>query len=1411
MQIIKRVIAILAVALGLASSPAYAAQYTYDQLGRLTSVVESNGSSITYTYDANGNMLSITRTGATLPLSVSSFAPASGPIGTIVTIRGTGFSPVAGQNAVSIGGQLAAVASSNPTTIVVNVPAGASSGVVSVSVNGNSAASVASFMVTTIRVTDFTPKIGPSGTSVVIDGEGFDQTPANDVVKFNLLNATVNTATTAQLTVTVPPSATSGRISVTAPSGFAVSEQDFIVPPPGYTAAHIGSAARLEAMGTGLVFTANATNKAALVLFEGVAGERLSLVFTNVSMHGNWNLYAPDGTQVSWGALTASITTLDLAPLTMAGTYTLALRPTTVAGSATVRVVRDALANIQIDGTAVPLDLAPGQNAVLTFSAVAGEYYNFVMTNYEATPENVGTAVSVRNPDGTELKACGSLQDGIEDSCHFRASVSGSHTIRLNATGVNATSYEARLNIDFRVTLEPGSTIEMELDKIGRNALLEFAVATGQVVTISLENIVTTPAGERVRMRIFNSAGVQIDTYASDSPILTRNFGALPAGSYTALVSPENAAMASFRTGFAAGQPIALTNNGSTIPFSASLPEQTAYFSFNASQGQHLALGLTGLAYQSGANGNVSVKVLRPDGSQFVTTAVCDTSTGRCQISLPNLPVSGTYRIEVVPSPQARMNLAATLSQTVTGSLTLGTPSPVTLTAPGQNALLSFTQPTQKTLALIVGQMNMVPGAATVTVRVLNSNYGQVATVTSATTASIKLPNLAAGSYFVAIDPPTAATGSMQVEITRGTPVETDGSPVSFSASGAGEDAYFTFAASAGQHIGLGLTDVVLSPSSPASVTVRVYRPDGAQLGLSNACSTTQHGCTLALSNLPSTGTYRVEVDAASTQTMNFTLRLSPAEGGAVSLTSTPISASFGVPGQFASYTFTATAGGVATVRLASPAMIPANNSIALRVYNPSGTQVQTTTVTTTAATLNVINLVAGTYTVVAVPIYAATGSAEVTIAPGLTGVLPSDGSSANFASSVPGQHGTFTFSGTAGQKLGLGITGLSLTPNSPNAVTVRVYRPDNSQMANPNCSLADSGCAIALASLPTTGTYRLHEEAGAQQTMAFTLTLSQSVGGALTPSATPFPVNILVPGQYGQYTFVATAGQRMTMRVGSTAMTPTNSTVVVRLYSPNGANVATTSGTSVIWNLVNLAAGTYTITVVPTYAATGSIELTVAPPTSGTANADGSTAAYATTVPGQYAYIMFSGTAGQNLGLGITSLSLTPSSPSTVSLRVIKPDNQPLTGWVGCTLSNGACQASLRNLPSTGTYRVEIQPDGQQLISFSVTLSPSVTGTLTAGVPLPFSLTAPGQEALTTLTATAGQSIPVTLAAPSMTPAGSPVVVRVYNSSNSQISVAAATTSQVTLNLNNLAAGTYTILVAPTYAATGTLQLSRP
>ncbi len=63
-------------------------------------------------------------------------------------------------------------------------------------------------------ITSFTPSSGPTGTSVIITGTNFNAVPANNIVYFGAVQATLTSASATSLTVTVPAGATYKPISV---------------------------------------------------------------------------------------------------------------------------------------------------------------------------------------------------------------------------------------------------------------------------------------------------------------------------------------------------------------------------------------------------------------------------------------------------------------------------------------------------------------------------------------------------------------------------------------------------------------------------------------------------------------------------------------------------------------------------------------------------------------------------------------------------------------------------------------------------------------------------------------------------------------------------------------------------------------------------------------------------------------------------------------------------------------------------------------------------------------------------------------------------------------------------------------------------------------------------------------------
>ena len=87
------------------------AQYIYDDLGRLSQVIDGQGNVATYQYDAVGNLLSITRnTGGVGAPTITAFTPNTGNAGASVNVSLTG---------TNLTG--ASLATSNPGILVRNV------------------------------------------------------------------------------------------------------------------------------------------------------------------------------------------------------------------------------------------------------------------------------------------------------------------------------------------------------------------------------------------------------------------------------------------------------------------------------------------------------------------------------------------------------------------------------------------------------------------------------------------------------------------------------------------------------------------------------------------------------------------------------------------------------------------------------------------------------------------------------------------------------------------------------------------------------------------------------------------------------------------------------------------------------------------------------------------------------------------------------------------------------------------------------------------------------------------------------------------------------------------------------------------------------------------------------------------
>lgn len=102
--------------------------YGYDALARVIEAADATtNQAVVYSYDAAGNITSRTVTALTT-LGVAGFAPAQGPVGSQVTISGTGFSTTASANTVQFNGAIPVVNSATATMLIVTVPSATTTG-----------------------------------------------------------------------------------------------------------------------------------------------------------------------------------------------------------------------------------------------------------------------------------------------------------------------------------------------------------------------------------------------------------------------------------------------------------------------------------------------------------------------------------------------------------------------------------------------------------------------------------------------------------------------------------------------------------------------------------------------------------------------------------------------------------------------------------------------------------------------------------------------------------------------------------------------------------------------------------------------------------------------------------------------------------------------------------------------------------------------------------------------------------------------------------------------------------------------------------------------------------------------------------------------------------------------------------
>ena len=848
--------------------------YVYDELGRLVGVSDAAGNSATYKYDAVGNILTISRATAA-QVSLSEFTPNSGPAGTTVTIFGSGFSTTANQNTVTFNLTAASVVSATAIQIVVVVPSGATTGPIKITTPTGSVTSVSAFTVgpsLAPTIAGFTPIVGSAGTAVTISGSNYQTTLSNNKVQFNNRVTTISSATATSIVAPVPVSTASGKIAVSTPYGAAISSADFFVPPPPYTAADIQVTDRM-AIGQSKTVTITTAGKKGLILFDGNAGQRVSMMLSAFTLSGTVSILRPDGTLLASTGIATYSSFLDAQTLPATGTYTILIDASaTSTGSVTMALnnIQDVTGTITIGGSTVTLTTTvPGQNASLRFNGTAGQRISLYVT--AISPALGCPYFSIVNPDGTILVA-----PGVSCATTFFTDVktlpaTGTYTIVMDPGGAVVGSatfsvYDVPPDASGSIMIG-GPAVTVTTTVPGQNASLIFSGTAGQKLSFGFTNLTVSPAGcYYLALALYRPDGTSLAAQNIFSPSGGFDLPALPVtGTYSLVVDPAGTCTASMSVSLSEELAGTIAIGGPAVTVTTTIPAQDARLTFSGAAGQKLSFGFTNMTV-SPAGCYLALALYRPDGTTLASTSYLPPPSGG--FDLPALPVPGSYSLVINPNGGCTASMSVSLSEELAGTIAIGGPAvTVTTTIPAQNARLTFSGVAGQKVSLY-GSGATFTGCIAYSLSILNPDGTALVNDTgscSPTYFSDALTLPASGTYTILVNPGGVTTGSITLQLNDVPPDATAtlsiGGPLTtVTTTAPGQNAYLTFGGTAGQIISVNSSGATFT-GCPAyyNYYISTRNPDGtALINDTGSCSQTYSS---GARTLPMSGTYTILIN----------------------------------------------------------------------------------------------------------------------------------------------------------------------------------------------------------------------------------------------------------------------------------------------------------------------------------------------------------------------------------------------------------------------------------------------------------------------------------------------------------------------------------------------------------------------
>ena len=454
-----------------------------------------------------------------------------------------------------------------------------------------------------------------------------------------------------------------------------------------------------------------------------------------------------------------------------------------------------------------------------------------------------------------------------------------------------------------------------------------------------------------------------------------------------------------------------------------------------------------------------------------------------------------------------------------------------------------------------------------------------------------------------------------------------------------------------------------------------------------------------------------------------------------------------------------------------------------------------------------------GSYTIVFIPSASGTGTATFTLSDDLVVSSLLNGSSATVAPRS-GQNIRIPFSGSANERLGLGLGGNLDLGSCPNYCTIKLLDGSGAQVGSGGY-MGSQYTDYNLPALPASGSYTLFLDLGGQTNMSLTLTLSDDlvVSGLLNgSSATVAPR----PGQNVRIPFSGTANEHVGLGLGGNlSLSSCSNFCTVKLLDGSGVQVGSGGYVGNQYTDYNLPAlpanGSYTLVLDLAAQTSMSLTLTLSDDLVVSNLVNGSPATLAPRA-GQNVRVPFTGTAGEHLGLGMGGNVSLGSCANFCTVKLL--DGSGAQVGSGSYVGSPYTDYNLPTVPANGSYTLLLDLAAQTNMSLTLTLSDDLVQPLSPyGPAASLTLARVGQNVRFTFYG--GTAEPLLLSVTNNTIGCCPTVKLLDGGDNQVGSGGTLVSGNTSWNLPSLPSnGSYTIFYDPkalTGAATFKLSHSAP